>query len=209
MNTKTQSAKKVVSKGATTKVVNDSKVVNNQNELTTAQKRKATNEAKKKEREAKKAIEKALAEKIEADKKAIKDAKKLVIDTKKKQLEKDVNGLKIQPTTAYINKVLTIERLQNKDSIGLNELVTLESAKIHIEDLSPSKLYKRLQNDLNEHCLTILQGFDFPEFKDFLNSLPTKYAFSINDGLKTIAKFNTNAQRVLRATKQQTKQDAI
>ena len=179
MNTKTQNTKKVASQG-TSKVVNNSKVVKTQKELQTQKELKAV------------------------EKNALID--KVVNGLGVKQVRDKV----VNPTKKLVGALVTIERLNAKTEKTNFDKLLLLNATIKVEDITNiNKLYNRLKNDYLTQCVDFLGGAKFPTFKEFSEKLPIKFAFSIWDGLNTIYKFNTNAQRKIKAEKHQAKVNAI
>lgn len=183
MNTNTMTVRKATKKSNSVAKVGKLNEVQTTNEVETTNEVKAKNDLEKVER-----INKVLNE----------------LGTKK------VGDKEIMPTKKLVNALVTIDRLNAKSEKTNFDKLLLLNANIKKDEITNiNKLYNRLKNDYEVECIDFLGGSKFPTFAEFKEKLPIKFAFSIWDGLNTIYKFNTNAQRKAKAEKQQAKVNAI
>lgn len=132
--------------------------------------------------------------------KTLSDSQKLAqlkkVEAQQKAIEflgtKIVNGKEITPSKKTVKAQTTIEMYLDKENRSLFETKLLINALSKTDNLSPSKVYKKMvENDALNGYFCELSGMkNLPTFKQFLDKLPIKFAYSEWDILGALSKLN-------------------
>jgi len=130
------------------------------------------------------------------------------IEAQKKAIEflgtKTVNGRKLNPPKRIVKAQTTIELYIDKDERTIFETKLLINALSKTDSLSASKVFDNMINNklLFEYCLELSGCKVAPTFKEFVQNLPIKFAYSEWDVLGAMSKMNPKHKLNLKIERQ-------